>query len=264
MDITVILSLVLSFGMIIGGNWLEGGHFSSLVQPTAAMIVMGGTFGATWLGATPAEMRRLKSLLPRALRPGLADRPALLDEMLKIAAVVRRDGMLAAEGHLGGISDPMLRRGLQMLVDGNAAEEVRDALETEADMHAHHGTSAAKLLENAGGYAPTIGILGAVLGLIHVMRNLTDPSKLGSGIAVAFVATIYGVGFANLVFLPLGAKLKKIVAMEAEDRAMIMAGLTAIAAGSNARQIADLLVPWVGHGGGEGAGGAARSQQEAA
>lgn len=264
MDPSAIFALLLSFGMIIGGNALEGGHFSSLVQPTAALIVFGGTIGASWLGATPAELRLLKALLPRVLKPGLADRPRLLDEMLKIASVVRRDGMLAAEGQLPGISDPMLRRGLQMLVDGNAAEEVRDALETETDMAEHHGTCAAKVVESAGGYAPTIGILGAVLGLIHVMQNLSNPAALGTGIAVAFVATIYGVGVANLVFLPLGARLKKIVAAEAEDRAMIMVGLGAIAAGANARQIAEMLTPWVGSHGADGGGTPSRAQQEAA
>ena len=264
MDVSPILAVVLSLVMIIGGNALEGGHFSSLVQPTAAMIVMGGTLGAVWLGSTPAELKMLRKLMPRIIRPGLADRAKLLDEMLKIAAVVRRDGMLAAEGQLASISDPMLRRGLQMLIDGTAAEEVKDALETQADIEEHHATAASKLWTDAGGYAPTIGILGAVLGLIHVMSNLADPSALGAGIAVAFVATIYGVGSANLFFLPLGARVKKIVQAEGEDRAMIIAGLGAIAAGANARQITEILVPWTGHHGGESGGAGGRAQQEAA
>jgi chemotaxis protein MotA len=152
--------------------------------------------------------------------------------------------MLAVEAQLPGVKDEMLRRGLQMLVDGNEGEEMRTALETETDIREHHGISAAKLFETAGGYSPTIGILGAVLGLIHVMQNLSDPSKLGAGIAVAFVATIYGVGIANLLFLPLGARLKKIVTAEAEDHAMIVTGLVGIAAGANARQVGEMLAPW--------------------
>ncbi len=265
MDISAILAIALGFGAILVGNAMEGGHLSSLVQPTAAFIVFGGTLGAVWLGATPHELRLLRGLMPRILRPNTADRAVLLDQMLKIAAVVRRDGMLAAEAQLANINDALLRRGLQMLVDGTAAEEVQDALDIQVELEAHHATSAAKLWDSAGGYAPTIGILGAVLGLIHVMQNLTDPSALGAGIAVAFVATIYGVGSANLLFLPIGGRLKKIIGTDQEDRAMIMAGLGAIAAGSNARQITELLSPWVGlHGKEKSSGTGARAQQEAA
>jgi chemotaxis protein MotA len=261
MDPSALLAIALSMGMILGGNAIEGGHLASLTQPTALMIVMGGTLGATWLSATPGELKLMFKLSPRLFKPALANREELLQEMLRITTVVRRDGMLAVEGQLASVKDEMLRRGLQMLVDGNAGEDVRSALETEADMHEHHGTNAAKLYETAGGFAPTIGILGAVLGLIHVMQNLSDPSKLGTGIAVAFVATIYGVGLANLFFLPIGARLKKIVAAEAEDRNMIITGLSGIAAGSNARQIAEMLGPWCK---GHGAAAGARAQSEAA
>lgn len=247
MDPTGIIAFVVGIGLILIGNHLEGGHIDALIQPTAALIVLGGTLGATWLAATPAEVKLLFKLTPRIVKPGLADRKKTSADLLGIANVVRRDGMLAAEGQLASISDPMLRRGLQMLVDGTTIEEVRDVLETEIDIAEHHGAAAAKLYETAGGFAPTVGILGAVLGLIHVMQNLSDPSKLGTGIAVAFVATIYGVGFANLVFLPVGARLKKILQAEAEDRAMIVAGLGGIAAGVNARQLTEILAPYAGH-----------------
>jgi chemotaxis protein MotA len=246
-DPTGILALVTGVGLILFGNYIEGGHIDSLIQPTAALIVLGGTVGATWLSATPAEVKLLFKLTPRVVRPGLADRKKTTEDLLRIANVVRRDGMLAAEGQLASIPDPMLRRGLQMLVDGTTIDEVRSVLETEIDLSEHHGTSAAKLWESAGGYSPTIGILGAVLGLIHVMQNLSDPTKLGAGIAVAFVATIYGVGFANLLFLPLGARIKKILHIEAEDRTMILAGLGGIAAGVNGRQLTEILAPYAGH-----------------
>lgn len=248
MDITGILALVLSIVCILGGNALEGGHLSSLVQPTAAVIVLGGTVGATWLAATPAEVRTLMRLMKRIVYPGLANRTRTMEDLLRVAGVVRREGMLAVEGQLASVEDETLRRGLQMLVDGNAGDDVRAMLEVEADLDEHHATQAAKLLETAGGFSPTIGILGAVLGLIHVMQNLTDPSKLGTGIAVAFVATIYGVGFANLLFLPLGTRLKKIVQMEGEDRAMVLTGLAAVVAGANARQIGERMAPYTGHG----------------
>jgi chemotaxis protein MotA len=218
------------------------------------MIVFGGTIGATWLGATTAEVKGLFKLLRRIVRPGLADRAKLLEDILRITTIVRRDGMLAVESQLTTVQDPTLRKALQMLVDGNAGEDVKNILEMEMDMLEHHGNASAKLLESAGGFAPTIGILGAVLGLIHVMQNLSDPSKLGSGIAVAFVATIYGVGVANLFFLPLGGRLKKIVGGDTEDRAMVVAGINGIVAGANARQIGEILAPFHHAGGHEGNG----------
>lgn len=247
MDFTGLFAIVLSLVCILGGNALEGGHLSSLTQPTAALIVIGGTLGATWLSATPTEVRTLMRLMRRVVMPGLADRARTTEDLLRVAGVVRREGMLAIEGQLASVEDVTLRRGLQMLVDGNAGEDVRMLLELEADLEEHHAIAAAKLLETAGGYSPTIGILGAVLGLIHVMQNLSDPTKLGTGIAVAFVATIYGVGFANLIFLPLGGRLKKIVQAEGEDRAMVIAGLAAVVAGANARQIGERLAPYNGH-----------------
>jgi len=249
MDITPILALVLAFGSILLGNKLEGGHIDSLIQPTAALIVLGGAAGAAWLGATPAEMKTFFKLMPRLIKPGTVDKGKLMEDMLKVVAVARREGMLAVEGMLPQIDDEFLRRGLRMLVDGHSAENVQHVLELDMELTEHHGSAATKVAVDAGGYTPTVGILGAVLGLIHVMQNLDDPSKLGTGIAVAFVATIYGVGAANLVFLPLGARLKKIVQLDAEARAMVLTGLHGIANGANARHLEELLTPYVGHGG---------------
>jgi len=264
MDISAILAIATSFGLILFGNYLEGGHLSSLIQMTAGLIVFGGTLGAVWLGATPKEVKDLAKLMPRILRPNTADRKRLLDDILKVTTTVRRDGMLAVENQLPTIQDDMLRRGLQMLVDGNSGDDVKNVLETEVDIHEHHQNAAAKLWADAGGYAPTVGILGAVLGLIHVMGNLSDPSKLGAGIAVAFVATVYGVGSANLIFLPFAARLKKIVAIETEDRMMIITGLQGIVAGANARQVGEMLAPFLPHDhsddkGGDGGGGGAKA-----
>ncbi len=253
MDLTAVFALCLSFGLILGGNAVEGGHISSLIQPTAGMIVFGGTIGATWLGATPQEVKGLASLMRRIILPGRADRVRMQQDILRITTIVRRDGMLAVEAQLPSLVDPTLRKALQMLVDGSSGDHVKHMLELEMDMEEHHGNASAKLLESAGGYSPTIGILGAVLGLIHVMQNLSDPSKLGSGIAVAFVATIYGVGVANLVFLPLGARLKKIVGGDTEDREMLLVGISGIVAGANSRQMTEMLAPFGKHAGPKGA-----------
>lgn len=247
MDLTAIFALCLSFGLILGGNAVEGGHISSLIQPTAGMIVFGGTIGATWLGATKQEVKGLGLLMRRIVFPGRADRMKMQDDILRITNIVRRDGMLAVESQLPSVSEPVLRKALQMLVDGSSGDHVKHMIELEMDMEEHHGNASAKLLEAAGGYSPTIGILGAVLGLIHVMQNLSDPTKLGSGIAVAFVATIYGVGIANLVFLPLGARLKKIVAGDTEDREMLLVGVSGIVAGANSRQMTEMLAPFGRH-----------------
>ncbi len=249
MSFSPILALLLSLVAVIGGNALEGGHFSSLVQPTAFIIVFGGTIGAAWLGATDKELKTLRRVLPRVVRPNSTDRRKLLEQMVSVAQVVRRDGMLAVENKLPEIENTFLRKGLGLLVDGNSAEDVAKVLELEVEIETHHETAAGKVLEAAGGFAPTIGILGAVLGLIHVMQNLSDPSKLGTGIAVAFVATVYGVGSANILFIPLGNRMKKIVADEAEVKAMILTGLEVIASGANPRQVEETLSPYIGHDG---------------
>jgi chemotaxis protein MotA len=246
-----ILALVVAFGSILLGNYLEGGHIDSLIQPTAGLIVMGGTLGATWLSSTDEEIKHMFKLMPRVVRPGLGDRKALLETLLKVSSVARRDGILAVEAMLPEIKDTFLQRGLRVLIDGYTVDDLRKLLEIDMDITEHHGNAAGKVLETAGGYAPTVGILGAVLGLIHVMSNLSDPSKLGTGIAVAFVATIYGVGAANLLFLPLGARIKKVIAAEIEVKAMVLTGLEVVANGANPRQVEEMLTPYVGHHGGD-------------
>ncbi len=247
MDPSPILAIAFAMAAILGGNALEGGHFSALVVPTAFMIVVGGTVGATWLASTNAELKACAKLTKRAVFVGHSDRNRLLEDMVKVSNVARREGMLAVENLLGEVQDDFLKRGLRMLVDGSSGDDVRRVLEPEVELEEHHGTNAAKVWETAGGYCPTVGILGAVLGLIHVMSNLDKPELLGAGIAVAFIGTVYGVGFANLLFMPLGNRLKKIVGHDAETRNMVMLGVAGIAAGINARQIEEMLGPFAGH-----------------
>ncbi len=242
-----ILALLFGFGSILLGNYMEGGHMGALIQPTAGMIVLGGTIGATWLASTDEEIKHLARLLPRVVSPRHPDRKKILEQLLEVSAVVRRDGLLAVEALLPKIEDESLRRGLRVLVDGYSPTDLQKLLELEMDLIEHHGNGAGKVFETAGGFAPTIGILGAVLGLIHVMSNLSNPDALGSGIAVAFVATIYGVGAANLLFLPLGSRMKKIIAVDVEARSMVLTGLEVIASGSNPRQVEEMLTPYVGH-----------------
>ena len=241
MDITTILGLVVAVVAILAGQALEGGHAGSLVQLASAFIVFGGTLGCVLVASPRADFVRGVKMLKDALTEPKHDVEALLQELVELAGIARRDGVLALEARLANIADPFLRKAVQFLVDGVDAEVARDALEAEIDGGFDEGVAGAKVWESAGGYAPTIGILGAVLGLIHVMENLSDPSKLGPGIAVAFVATVYGVGSSNIVFLPLAAKLKRKLAMERDRKMLVAEGVLAIQDGLNPRVLEDRL-----------------------
>lgn len=236
-DVISIIGLLLSMFAILGGQYLEGGHIGSLVQVTAFLIVMGGTFGACMLQFTlPVFLDGVK-MLRWVILPPTVSLEEVIDQVIGWGQAARRGGLLSLEPLMAEIDDPFTRKGLQLLVDGAEPEKLREAMEVEMYAYEEHHRMAAKVWESAGGYAPTIGILGAVMGLIHVMENLSDPSKLGSGIAVAFVATIYGVGSANLLFLPIANKLKALVAKEMVKREMVMEGLVSIANGENPRII---------------------------
>lgn len=231
------LGIILAFAAIIGGQLLEGGHITSLLQITAFVIVIGGTLGAVMLQSSPATFMAGMKLLPWVFKPPVMDFRDTLSRIMTWSNTARRGGLLALESAIDAQPDAYTRKGLQLLVDGAEPSVLRAALELEIDSFEEMHRQAAKVWEAAGGYAPTIGILGAVLGLIHVMENLSDPSKLGAGIAVAFVATIYGVGSANLLFLPIANKLKALISRQARLREMLIDGLEAIANGENPRNI---------------------------
>ncbi len=237
MDFLTIVGAVLALGAILGGNMIEGGHIGSLLQLTAFIIVMGGTIGAIMVQTPlPVFLRSLKMLIWALFPPKLAQSEAI-EKIVNWSNIARKEGLLGLEPLTESEPEPFSRKGLQLLVDGSEPDTIRSILEVELDSHEHMDTQAAKVYEGMGGYAPTIGIIGAVMGLIHVMNNLADPSKLGSGIAVAFVATIYGVGLANIFFLPLGNKLKSSIHKQSKFREMIIEGIIAIAEGENPRNI---------------------------
>ncbi|MEX5214372.1 MAG: flagellar motor protein [Nitrospiraceae bacterium] len=248
MDILTVLGVVVALGSILGGQALEGGHVGSIMQLTAFMIVLGGTIGACFVQNPLPVVMKSFSLLSLALLNPKHDPKGQLKQVVDLAQVARKQGLLALEGKIKDIKDPFFAKGLQLIVDGTDAKMVREILEVEVEHHEEEGTAAAKVWEAAGGYAPTVGILGAVLGLIHVMENLADPSKLGSGIATAFVATVYGVGAANLFFLPLGNKIKLKIKQETGMRMMLITGLVGIASGDNPRQLEEKLSGYIGGG----------------
>ena len=237
MDSVSLLGLFLGVGAILFGQVLEGGHIASLVQPAAFLIVVGGTLGAVLLQSPLRVFLGGAKMLKWVFLPPPSDYEDSIETVIEWSHLARREGMLMLESHIEELDDPFMRHGLQMLVDGIEPIHIRESLEIETDVWATQMRQCARIWESAGGYSPTIGILGAVLGLIHVMENLSDPTKLGSGIAVAFVATIYGVGLANLILLPVYKKILSHIGTLANRREMITDGLIGIANGDNPRII---------------------------
>jgi len=241
MDILTVIGLLLGFGAILGGQVLEGGSMHSIMQLTAAIIVVGGTVGAVMVNySLPTFILALKSA-KMAVFNHKSDPHDIIKKIAELSGVARKDGLLALEASIKTIDDEFLRKGLQLVVDGTEPKLTREILEIDINYNEEYQHGAAKVFESAGGYAPTIGILGAVLGLIHVMENLADPSKLGAGIAVAFVATVYGVGTANLLWLPIAGKMKAKVREESIVREMIVEGLISLSEGENPRRVEEKL-----------------------
>ncbi|MDH5586559.1 MAG: flagellar motor protein [Nitrospirota bacterium] len=241
MDILSVLGILIALGSIVGGQHLEGGHLSSILQFTAFLIVFGGTIGAVMLQFPMSIF--LKSLGAAGMVFGNVhvDMKGVITQVVELSNVSRKQGLLALEGQMKNIKDPFMAKGVQLVVDGTEPPKIREILEVEVGVIEEEYTSYAKVYEAFGGYAPCVGIIGAVLGLIHVMENLADPSALGGGIAVAFVATVYGVGLANLIFLPMGNKIK----IKAKDliagKLMVVEGLMSVAQGENPRMIEEKL-----------------------
>jgi chemotaxis protein MotA len=209
-DLTSLLGLALALAGIFVGHTLDGGKFSSLLQPAAFAIVVVGTFGAVLLQTKSKAFVRGVRMLRWVFVTPPDRRQALAREIHLWSLSARRDGLLSLEQYMAK-ADPFIQKGLRLVVDGIQPDKLRSLMHTEINNYEFRERQAARIWESAAGYAPTVGILGAVLGLIHVMENLSDPSKLGAGIAVAFVSTIYGVGLANLFFYPVGNKIKGIV-----------------------------------------------------
>jgi chemotaxis protein MotA len=236
-DFLSFLGILIAFAAILGGNWLEGGHVDALVNGPAIIIVLGGTLGAILLQTPiPVFLHAMRLAGQVFITPAL-DLPRTIAKLVAWSETARRDGLLGLEMAAETEPDLFIRKGMQLLVDGSEPDTIRGVLEVELDAQEQLELQATKVFEGMGGYSPTIGIIGAVMGLIHVMQNLADPGKLGSGIATAFVATIYGVGLANLFLLPFAAKLKIHVQSRSQYRELIIAGIIAIAEGENPRNI---------------------------
>jgi len=237
MDLLSILGVILGFGAILGGNYLEGGHVDALFNGPAALIVIGGTFAAIMLQTPFRVLMRGLGMLRWVFLPPYVSIEDGIEKVVGWSMRARKEGLLGLETSVDKEPEPFAEKGLQLLVDGSEPDIIRNVLELDLISKEKYDISAAKIYDGMGGYSPTIGIIGAVMGLIHVMSNLADPASLGSGIATAFVATIYGVAFANLFFFPIGSKLKTLVGRQSEYREMLIEGLVSISEGENPRSI---------------------------
>jgi len=246
LDIASLIGLSSGLGFVLLGNHLEGGHVSAIIQPTAALIVFGGTLGAVLVSFPMSQFFAAVKALGQLFGNDDRDPQALIDEIAEQAKIARRDGLLALEGTIKNLHDPFLRKSLDMVVAGFDSKTLQETLDLALAEQDEEGEAPAKVFEAAGGYSPTIGIVGAVLGLIHVMSNLSDVSKVGAGIAVAFVATIYGVASANLVFLPAANKLKLKHRERMRLCEMTQQGVLALQQGQSPRLIADRLAVFLG------------------
>lgn len=233
MDGLTVLGLTTAFLAIIIGQMFEGGDLHALLSLPAIFIVFGGTLGAVMIQTPFSTFKRAFRILPWIFRPPEQPFERSREQLIELSRKSRQFGLLSLEEHLEREKNPLMRQGLELLVVGVDKLNIRQVLEAEVDRCEDQNLRAAQVFESMGGYSPTIGILGAVLGLIQVMRNLADPSELGAGIAVAFVATIYGVGLANLVFLPIANKIKSCIANQIHHDEMVVEGLVSMASGES-------------------------------
>jgi chemotaxis protein MotA len=232
-----IAGVALALVAIIGGSILKGAGVAALLSAAAFMIVIMGTIAAIMVQTPVAVMKRAISIAVWVFRPPLLAPERVIEKMISWGNISRKQGLLGLEPLLDGEPDPFLRKGLQLVVDGSEPEVIRSILEVEMQTHETADLQAAKVFEGMGIYSPTLGIIGAVLGLMAVMQNLNDPSKLGHGIAAAFTATVYGIGLANLFMLPMANKLKVTIQARSHVQEMTIEGLISIAQGENPRSI---------------------------
>jgi len=233
MDLTLILGLLFALFSLAAGFLLDGGHLGALFKYTAAIIVFGGTIGATVISYSWSELKNIPKLFKVALFPKEMEPAEVIDLIVSLADEARREGLLYLENRLDEIDDQFLRKGVQLVVDGTDPDLVRSIMEVElyAIEERHHVGSS--IFETAGGYGPTMGIIGTVMGLVHVLGNMDDPNSLGPAIAVAFMATLYGIGSANILWLPLAAKLANLSKKESHLRQLMIEGIVSLQAGYN-------------------------------
>lgn len=241
MDFITPVGFVLAVVAVVVSDMMDGGTVRSLINPAAMLLVIGGTLGATSMSSRMSDLKGVIRSILRAMRPPKVDRVAAIRELVGYADVARREGLLKLDALLPEIKDEFLRRGLMMAVDGTDENLVREVMESEMTTLEASANDAARFFETAGGFAPTLGIIGTVIGLVSVLSNISNAAKLAPSIATAFIATLWGVSSANLFWLPIGNKLKVIAGQETSLREIVLEGVLAIEAGDNPRVVQDKL-----------------------
>ena len=239
------IGLVVAIVGLYLGATMEGSNPMAILSPSAMSIVLGGTLGATIVGTSFASITNIPKMYMMAFNPNVADLNAKVSELVGYAEAARRDGLLALDEVTSTIEDPFTKKGLQLVVDGTDPDLVADILESENDAMRKRHAAGVQPFDKAGGYAPTMGIIGTVFGLIHVLGNLDKPETLGPSISAAFVATLLGVASANIIYLPIAARLKQLSQEELHARALIVEGILSIQAGDNPRVVQEKLVTFV-------------------
>ncbi|HLK59817.1 MAG TPA: flagellar motor protein [Chthonomonadaceae bacterium] len=241
MDLATIIGLLLAWGALVGSLLMEGGDIKALINVPAALLVFGGTLGAAIVSFRMNQIMGVPGIIKKAFTEKVQDVGQVIEQLVKFAERARREGLLTLEKELKNIEDPFLKNGIRMAVDGTDPELVRDILTTEIHFLQSRHKVGENMFTTLGGFAPTLGIIGTVMGLIHMLANLSDPGKMGPLIAGAFIATLYGVSSANLIFLPIGNKLKARSADEVVIRQIIMEGILSIQSGDNPRIVEEKL-----------------------
>lgn len=241
MDISSILGIVIGFGGILLGYILEEGILSKLILISPICIVFGGTFGATLIAFPLSELKKVPGFLKVIFTQKQYNEVDIINQLAELSEKARKDGLLSLEQDAQNNANDMIRKGLALVVDGIETEVIKDILEREVELHESIFESGAKIFESVGGFMPTMGVLGTVMGMVSILRDLSDPGELGSKISAAFIATLYGVGFANLVFLPWANKIKVKAEREKMINDLVIEGLLSIQAGENPRIIKEKL-----------------------
>lgn len=245
MDLASVVGSFLGIAGIIVGQLLEGGKIEQIMQGTAALVVFGGTIGAMLLSFPVQDVKKAFSMIPSVYKNVDLDVRPTIEEIIRIATIARKEGVLAVEGQKDSIQNALFKKSIKYVIDGFEPNTVKEIIDTEIYLAFEEEENAGKVFEGAGGYAPTVGIIGAVLGLIHVMSMLNDPSKIGEGIAVAFVATVYGVASANLLFIPWGTKMKRKASQRMMSKEVVKLGVIGIQEGLNPHFLQEKLEVFV-------------------
>lgn len=245
MDLTTLVGLVVGFGALVVTVFMEGGSLSSLIQAPAFVLIVGGTLGACIIGTRGKDLRAVPKVLASAFIRKEQDPYELIDRLVQMAERARREGLLALQDDVATLGNPLLVRGVQMIVDGTDPEVVKATMETQVELDEHRKLAAGSFMEQAGAYAPTIGIVGTVMGMVNVLSNLSNPESLAHSIAMAFLATFYGILTANLFWLPLGRKVKENIAYETLLGKMCVAGVTGLQTGEAPRSLREKLEAYI-------------------